>query len=89
MSSDARTTTTGPSAECEQCIKSFADPDTHFEIVTTEVVVGRGGLTAERPTGLLRCEECGAVSHNIDDFPHDPNCSQRFVHSRWYVNQLV
>lgn len=67
---------------------SFANPDTIFEIVIEEVSVGRGGLTAERPTGEIRCVECGRVAENIDDFPHAQDCPQRFVHSKWYAEQL-
>jgi len=70
-------------------MKSFAEPDTHFEIVREEQGVGDGGLTAERPTGEIRCSECGRVAYNIDDFPHARDCSQRFVHSRWYAEQAL
>jgi len=70
-------------------MKSFASPNTHFEIVREEMPVGNGGLTAERPTGEIRCSECGRVAENIDDFPHEPDCSQRFVHSRWYAEQAL
>jgi len=69
-------------------MKSFADPDTYFEIVRKEVQVGRGGLTAVRPTGEVRCRECGRVAENVDDFPHAQDCPQRFVHSKWYAEQL-
>jgi len=51
-------------------MKSFADPDTHFEIVREEMPVGRGGCTAVRPTGYIRCTACGEEALNIDDFPH-------------------
>jgi hypothetical protein len=70
-------------------MKSFADPKTHFEIVREEQSVGSGGLTAKRPTGEVRCSECGRVAENVDDFPHAQDCSQRFVHSRWYAEQLL
>ncbi|GGN84465.1 hypothetical protein [Haloarcula pellucida] len=69
-------------------MKSFADPSTTFELVFEEVRVGDGGLTAPRPTGEIRCTECGATALNIDDFPHEQDCPQRFVHSRWYAEQL-
>ncbi|KZX49313.1 hypothetical protein [Haloarcula sp. K1] len=69
-------------------MKSFADPSTTFELVFEEASVGQGGLTARRPTGEIRCTECRAVATNIDDFPHEQWCPQRFVHSRWYAEQL-
>lgn len=69
-------------------MKSFADPSTEFELVFEEQPVGSGGLTAERPTGEVSCRECGRVALNVDEIPHAKNCSQRFVHSSWYADQL-
>lgn len=69
-------------------MKSFADPSTTFELVFEEQEVGPGGLTAPRPTGEVRCGACGATHYNIDDIPHEQWCPQRFVHSRWYAEQL-
>jgi hypothetical protein len=69
-------------------MRSFADPDTHFEIVREEQELDRGGLTAVRPTGEVRCVACGEVAENVDDFPHAQDCPQRFVHSSWYAEQL-
>ncbi|MFC6973662.1 hypothetical protein ACFQL1_01620 [Halomicroarcula sp. GCM10025709] len=68
---------------------SFAAPETEFKLVWEEVEIGTGGLTEKRPTGEIRCVECGATAWNIDDFPHEQDCPQRFVHSRWYAEQLL
>jgi hypothetical protein len=66
----------------------FTDPSTHFTLVREEQPVGDGGLTAVRPTGEVRCDECGAVAENIDEIPHDASCSQRWAKSRWYAEQF-
>ncbi|MFW6434819.1 MAG: hypothetical protein ACOCY1_00415 [Halovenus sp.] len=67
-------------------MRSFADPDTHYELVKS----GKG-----EPTGEVRClgrlpdgSHCNAVSMNVDDLPHKKRCDQRFVHSEWYVQML-
>jgi hypothetical protein len=61
-------------------MKSFADPDTHFTLLDGD---GR-----HHKSGKVKCDDCGAVSRNIDDFPHKQSCPQRFVHSKWYAEQL-
>jgi hypothetical protein len=69
-------------------MKSFADPDTHFEIVESGTPVSVDGFALGEPTGEVRCAECGAVHDNVDEIPHDPTCSQRWVRSRWWAEHL-
>lgn len=68
----------------EQKPLSFADPRTKFELVRG--AEGRSGGHINEPTGVVRCEACGAKHTNIDDIPHNSDCPQRFVHSRFYVD---
>jgi hypothetical protein len=73
-------------------VKSFADRDTHFEIIREEQEVGPGGLTAVRPTGEVRClgecpdgEPCGRVAAAPEYIPHREGCSQADVVSKFYA----
>lgn len=73
---------------------SFADRDTHFEIVESESPVTVDGYALGEPK-TLRCVECGAEvlltpepSRGIDELGHDPQCSQRWVRSRWWSRQF-
>jgi len=70
-------------------VKSFVEADTEFILVREEQPVGHGGLTAERPTGEVKCAECGRMSDNVDEIPHAQDCSQRGVHSHWYVESFI
>lgn len=65
-------------------MRSFADPDTHFHIVTSDSPVSVDGFALGEPTGEIECSECGAAHLNIDEIPHAPRCSQRFVKSRFW-----
>jgi hypothetical protein len=67
---------------------SFSDPGTEFEIVTSETAHTVDGFWPGEPTGEVRCTECGAIHENVDEIPHDPDCSQRFVHSWWWADQF-
>lgn len=66
-------------------MKDFTDPDTHFEIITSDTPYTVDGFNKGEPTGEVRCEDCGQVAMNIDEIPHDPDCPQRWVRSRWWV----
>jgi hypothetical protein len=74
--------------------RSFADPQTTFELVRSETPISEDGYKLGEPK-LVRCGECGAdvlltedPSPGIDELGHDPRCSQRWVRSRWWVEQL-
>lgn len=76
-------------------MKSFADPDTHYELLTRPGPEQNNGPVDGKPTGEVKClgtcadgSACGGVAMNVDDLPHDPTCDQRFAHSRWYVEML-
>lgn len=70
-------------------MKSFAEPDTEFELVVSETPVTVDGFAMGEPTGEIVCLECDAQHANIDEIPHDKDCPQRFVHSRWYLDSAV
>lgn len=67
-------------------MQSFTAADTFFHIVVSETPVTVDGFALGEPTGEVECEECGAIAENIDEIPHDADCSQRFVHSAWYLD---
>ncbi|ELZ35396.1 hypothetical protein [Halorubrum tebenquichense] len=78
-------------------LRSFADPQTHFEIVPSGSPPSVDGLAISEPK-YLRCSECGAqvridgpdeTQTTIDDLPHDRSCSQRDVVSEWWESQYV
>jgi len=72
--------------------RSFTDPDTHFEIVESTTPVSVDGYAQGEPK-QLRCPDCGVAVEltrdpsdpGIDDLPHETDCPQRGVHSRWYA----
>lgn len=73
-------------------MRSFADPDTHFEIVPSTTPPSVDGLAIDEPK-FLQCCSCGAKvridegnRHRtaIDNLPHDRDCPQRDVVSRYY-----
>lgn len=66
-------------------IQSFADPDTHFELVKSDTPVDVDGHKLGEPTGEVRCAECGRIGGCVDYIPHKPTCSQENVHSRWWT----
>ena len=65
--------------------RSFADPDTHFTLVTEVRPVGNGGLVCEVSTGEVQCDECGQTASAPEYIPHEPDCDQDGVVSEWYV----
>ena len=69
-------------------MKSFADPDTHFELERSDTPADVDGFKLGEPTGTVRCSECGAAAHNIDEIPHRATCPQRWVRSRWWAEQF-
>jgi len=78
-------------------LRSFSDPQTHFEIVPSGTPPSVDGLAITEPK-YLRCSECGAqvridgpdeMQTTIDDLPHDRGCSQRDVVSEWWEEQYV
>jgi hypothetical protein len=71
--------------------QSITDPDTHFSIIVSQPGDDDGCRVGE-PTELV-CDACGAAtkltrepSAGIDDFPHRPDCPQRFTHWGWYLD---
>jgi len=75
-------------------MKSFADPDTHFEIERSETPVNVDGYKVHEPK-WLRCAACGASvllteepSPGVDELQHAPNCPQRWVKSEWWAEQF-
>ena len=78
-------------------LRSFADPDTHFEIVPSGSPPNDDGLAIHEPKWLA-CTECGARARidgpdghqtTIDELPHDRGCSQRAVKSRYWERQYL
>jgi hypothetical protein len=68
--------------------KSFAAPDTHFHLIRSDTPRTVDGFKPGEPTGEIRCDECGRDAENIDEIPHAPDCPQRWVRSRWWVDHL-
>ena len=69
-------------------MRSFADPDTEFELVTAESSEGWDGLRAGEPTGEVRCTECGRTAAVVEEIPHTVGCSQRYVASEWWAEHF-
>ena len=74
--------------------KSFADPETTFELVRSSTPVSEDGYKLGEPK-FVRCTECGAdvllteePSPGIDELGHTPQCGQRYVRSRWWREQF-
>lgn len=65
--------------------RSFADPDTHFTLITSDTPVDVDGHKLGEPTGEVKCDECGRVSGNVDTIPHAPTCAQSNVVSQWWA----
>lgn len=70
-------------------MRSFADPDTEFELLRSDTPVDVDGYKLGELTGDVKCAECGAVAENIDEVPHDHDCSQRWVASHWWAEHFV
>lgn len=69
-------------------MQHFGSPDTHFTIVRSETPVNEDGFKIGEPTGIIRCDRCGAEHENVDEIPHEPDCPQRFCHSYWYADMV-
>jgi len=78
-------------------MRSFASPETHFRIEQSGSPPSVDGLAITEPKHLI-CDECGAKvridgpdGHQtaIDDLPHDHDCPQRDVVSRYYQDRFV
>lgn len=74
-----------------QRIQFVTDPDTEFRIVVSEPGDDDGCRVGE-PRELV-CDACGESirltrepSAGVDDFPHAPDCSQRFTHFHWFFD---
>lgn len=65
------------------------DPDTEYELIRSETPISDDGFKIGEPLGLVKCCECNAIAKNIDEIPHDPNCSQRFARSDWWATRLL
>jgi hypothetical protein len=57
--------------------------------VTSDTPPSVDGFAIGEPTGEIECCECGAAHCNVDEIPHDADCSQRFVRSHWWVEHVV
>ena len=78
-------------------LRSFASPETHFRIIQSGSPPSVDGLAITEPK-YIDCIECGArvridgpESHTttIDNLPHERDCGQRDVVSRYYVERFV
>lgn len=78
-------------------MRSFADPETTFRIEESGTPPSVDGLAITEPKWLV-CEECGAKVRidgpeghqtTIDNLPHDKDCPQRDVVSRYFEQQYV
>ena len=70
-------------------MKSFAHHSTHFHIEKSETSVSVDGFALGEPTGMITCLCCLESHLNVDEIGHEPNCPQRFVHSRWYAESMT
>ncbi|PHQ47208.1 hypothetical protein DJ68_03090 [Halorubrum sp. C3] len=78
-------------------MRSFSSPETHFEIVPSGSPPSVDGLSMTEPK-FLKCSSCGAqvridgpdeTQTTIDNLPHDRDCPQRGVASRYYEDRFV
>lgn len=69
--------------------QSFSNPRTHYHIVRSDTPVDVDGFKIGEPTGEIECCECGESHLNIDEIPHDDNCSQRFVKSDFWAQHFL
>lgn len=78
-------------------MRSFADPETHFEIVASGTPPNEDGLAIQEPK-YLKCTECGARVRidgpdghqtTIDELPHGRDCPQRAVKSEYWEDKFL
>ena len=65
------------------------DSDTEYRVIKSETSVGKGGIRRGEPTGEIRCEECGQAHVNIDEIPHEVDCSQRYSRTNYWRTQFL
>ncbi|MFC7044319.1 hypothetical protein ACFQH6_20620 [Halobacteriaceae archaeon GCM10025711] len=68
---------------------SFSDPDTHYRVIRSDTPIDVDGFNLGEPTGEIQCEECGAEHLNVDEIPHEPWCSQRYVKSLFWQHHYA
>lgn len=56
-------------------MRSFSESDTEYILEK-----GNNG----KPTGVVICAHCGAGHLTVEEIPHDSDCDQRGVVSRWW-----
>lgn len=59
--------------------RSFADPDTEFELVRSGVPLDVDGHKLGAPTGLVVCGECHRAAMDVSMIRHAQDCDQRDV----------
>lgn len=69
--------------------KSFTDPDTEFKIIRSKTPVDVDGFKLGEPTGEIECCACGRSADVVEEIPHTPECSQRFVISRFWAERAL
>lgn len=69
-------------------MRSFSHPTTHFRLLKSDTPPTVDGFAIGEPTGLVSCIECRESNHNVDEIPHKPMCSQRYIKSRWWVESM-
>ncbi|MFA1612075.1 hypothetical protein [Halobellus rubicundus] len=70
-------------------MQSFADSDTHFQLEIAETSDGWDGIRSGEPTGYVICDECGGRAKTVEEIPHEADCPQRGVVSKWWVAQFI
>jgi len=68
--------------------RSPFNPETEFKIVRSDTPVTVDGFALHELTGEVRCLECDQIAENIDEIPHQQGCSQRFVRTSWWREQM-
>lgn len=66
---------------------TFSSPRSKFETVTSDSPRHVDRFKLGGPTGEVFCLECHAPHQVVEEIPHDPDCRQRFVTSRWWRRQ--
>jgi hypothetical protein len=78
-------------------LRSFASPETHFRIEESGTPPSVDGLAITEPKYLV-CVPCGAKvridgpdghTTTIDHLPHERDCPQRDVVSRYFEDKFV
>lgn len=64
-------------------------PETEYRVVRSETSIDIDGFRKGEPTGEIECLECGQSHLNIDEIPHDEDCSQRFAKTDWWRDHFL